>query len=485
MDLRPASHDSHLRGNRSVRRLTALSAVLWTLVALAAAPAAARAAVASHLTLALSSPARLDRLRAAARRSGCVVLQPWESRIARVLKRQNPGLTVLVYQNFGSISVGAAADGLSSSGVPYSQAARVHGGWFLATPTGARIPESGYPYLFMADVGNRGYQRRWTANVVGLLRRGPWDGVFMDDVNASPRPEAGSAAIARYPTDRAYQSAVGSMLRYAGPRVHATGKLAIANIGEWVDHPALARSWLRELDGGMDEKYVKWSAQPGTGYREPHQWLSQEREVLTTQRMGKRFLAVTAATPGDAHAQLYGWASLLLVANGGASYLAADTYNGAEPWLKAYRARLGRPLGPMHRGPAGVYRRSFSGGLVLVNPTGAAVHVSLGGRFDGSGLTEARATTLGAHRAAVLVGAPGPVAAHRWWAPLAAVGLPALVLLLALWRRSRARALRTAAGRRSDGRAARADRASGRPGSPTATQRPRRRGFRAASRPPS
>jgi hypothetical protein len=445
MDIRPASHDSHLRGTCPVRRLTALILVLAGLLAPAIGPQASRAAVASHLTLALSSPVRLGRLRVVARRSAYVVLQPWEFRAARVLKRDNPRLEVLIYQNFGSISGTVAADGLSSSGVPYAQAARVHDGWFLTTPAGERIQENGYPYLFMADVGNRGYQRRWTADVVGLLRRGPWDGVFMDDVNASPRPEAGAATIAGYPTDAAYESAVGAMLRYAGPRIRATGKLAIANIGEWVDHPALARSWLRDLDGGMDEKFLKWSTEPGVGYRGPRQWLSQEHEVLTAQSMGKRFLAVTAAAPGDAQAQLYGWASLLLVGDGRASYLAAESYDGAERWLNAYRVRLGRPLGAMTEGPGGVFRRTFSGGLVVVNPTAAAVHVSLGGRFDGSGLTRAHATRLDAHHALVLVGAPTPARTRWWWPAIALLALLGLVALIALRRRRRASAVRSAA----------------------------------------
>ncbi|HEY3775497.1 MAG TPA: putative glycoside hydrolase [Solirubrobacteraceae bacterium] len=463
-----------------VRRLTAVPIVLAALLVPALAPQLSRAAVASHLTLALSSPARLGPLRAVARRSAYVVLQPWESRVARVLKRDNPHLEVLAYQNFGSISVSAAADGLSSSGVPYAQAAGAHSGWFLTTPTGTRIQENGYPYLLMADVGNRGYQRRWTADVVHLLRHGPWDGVFMDDVNASPRPEAGSATIARYPTDAAYQAAVGSMLRYAGPRIRASGKLAIANIGEWVDHPAVARLWLHDLDGGMDEKFVKWSVTPGVGYRDAQQWLSQEREVLATQAMGKRFLAVTAAAPSDTRAQLYGWASLLLVSRGRASYLAAETYDGAARWISAYRARLGRPLGAMKAGPHGIYRRSFARGLVLVNPTTSAVRVSLGGRFSGSGLHNARITTLGPHRALVLVGARGPAPTHRW--PIVILVIVAL-LVLALWRRRRPPAVRGGAQRRSDARAARSGPRAGRQGPPTATPRPRRKAFRAASPP--
>jgi hypothetical protein len=484
MDQRPASHDSHLRGTRAVRCLTAV-VILATLLACGVVPARSRAAVASHLTLALTTQVRLGPLRVVAQRSAYVVLQPWESSVARALKHDNPDLKVLVYQNFGSISAAVADDGLSSSGVPYAQARNTHGGWFLTTPTGARIQESGYPYLFMADVGDRGYQRRWTADVVSLLRHGPWDGVFMDDVNASPRPEAGSAAIAQYPTDAAYARAVGSMLGYAGPRIRATGKLAIANIGEWADHPALARRWLRDLDGGMDEKFVKWSAEPNVGYRAPRQWLSQEREVLSTEAMGKRFLAVTDAAPSDTRAQLYGWASLLLAAGGRASYLAAETYSGAEPWLNAYRSHLGRPLGPMAMGPGGIYRRSFAGGLVVVNPTRAAVHVSLGSRFSGSGLRDVRTTTLGPERALVLLRVSAPATTRRSPIVIVVVVLLGFLLLLARWRRRGPPSLRGGARSRSDAPAGSGGPRGDQQAPPRATRRPRSRACQAESPPPS
>ncbi len=233
------------------------------------------------------------------------------------------------------------------------------------------------------------------------------------------------------------------MLRYAGPRIKAAGKLAIANIGEWVDHPALAHSWLRDLDGGMDEKFVKWSADPGVGYREPHQWLSQEREVLTTEKMGKRFLAVTAAAPVDAHAALYGWRACCWSPTGTPPIwqrrptrvrtLAGGVPNPPRTAAGGDDRRPGRHLSPrVLRGPRrGQPDRGGGTGLA-------------GRSFDGPGLTHVRATTLAAHGALVLVGAPAPVATHWWWTAIVGAGLLALLLLLALWRRRRAGPVRTA-----------------------------------------
>jgi hypothetical protein len=452
----------------------ALAIVL--LAAAGTAPRPARAAVASHFRLALSTPPQLASVR---RDDRYVVLQAWESAEARRLKAAEPHLTVLVYQDFGSMTVGLGPDDLSSSGVGYAQARTRHPSWFLTTRDGARIQERGYPYLFMADVGNAGYQRDWAANVVRLLRRGPWDGVFMDDVNTSPRPEAGSAVIARYPTDRDYEAAVRSMLAYVGPKIHATGKLAIANMGDWAGHPAVVRSWLSYVDGGMDEKFVKWAPQPGLGYRSGRQWLSQEREVLTTESAGKQFLAVTDASRRDSRAQLYGWASLLLVADGRASYLASDSYTGAEQQLGAYGARLGAPVDGMTEGPGGVFRRLFARGLVVVNPTMQTVRVSLGGAFSGSGVTRASAVTLGPERGLVLVGVRSRAAAHWWWGAIAGAAVIGLILLLVLWRRARRGGgdlepgVRPGASRRSGVRIRRGGPRAGRQARLTATPRPR------------
>jgi hypothetical protein len=404
----------------------------WIVVAvLSIVPtAAAHAASVGHFRLALTTPPKLQGIDGGVR---YVVLQPWEQAQARRLRRRDPGLKVLVYQDFGSMTAGLGPDAQSSSGVAYRSATRQHPDWFLADRDGRRIQEVGYPYLFMADVGNAGYRRRWTTDVLGLLRHGPWSGVFMDDVNTSPRPEAGSSVIAGFPTDTAYQAAVRGMLAYAASRIRATGRLVIANMGGWADHPAVVRSWLRYVDGAMDEKFVKYAPAPGEGYIDVRGWLSQLGEVTSTQALHKTFLAVTAARPTDAQAQLYGWASLLLAGDGNAAYLAATDYTGAEPALPAYRTRLGAPAGPMRRLREGAYARSFARGLVLVNPTGHTVRVSLA---RGARLTEAGQTTMRAHTGLVLARAvarsPKP---SRRWPLIAALVLAALLVLLLRRRR--------------------------------------------------
>ncbi len=414
----------------------ALTAALVTLALICALPGVASAAAVTQLRLALTTPPRLG---AIGDDVGYVVLQPWEAGLARRLKAAHPRLTVLVYQNFGSLNAGVGADGLTSSGVGFRAARSAHPSWLLHQSDGAPIAENGYPYLYLADPANPGYQRQWAANVIRVLRRGPWDGVFMDDVNASLQPEEGSAVNTRFATDAAYEAAVGSMLAHVGPRIEATGRIVIANFGEWYDHPRLVASWLRDVDGGMDEKFVKWSTSPGRGYRPVAQWRSQVGEARTAAAMHKRFLAVTSAAPSDDAAALYGWASLLLGAGARASYLSASDYGGTAPSLPEYGLALGAPRGAMSRVRGGAYRRSFSRGLVLVNPTAKAVTVALHGSYSGSGLDRASTAALAPHTGVVLL---GPVAAgsrSRSASTLIVVVLIALALWYSMRRRGAGR----------------------------------------------
>jgi Hypothetical glycosyl hydrolase family 15 len=377
--------------------LTAL-AICWVLPG----PAVGEAAVAKHFCLVLNTPAVFSDPARTARRNAYVVLQAWEVSRARQLEAANPRLIVLVYQDLSAMAQGTNRDGLSSSGINFAEADIAHPGWFLREADGERIAEEGYDWLWMADIGVPGYQRRWTSNVLHILSSGPWDGVFIDDANTTAKYHVKPVSrIARYPTDAAYQGAVGSMLAYAGPRIRAAGKLAIPNMGAWAEYPQVVEGWLRFVDGGMDQQFVKWSPVPGKGYVRYSRWRSQLREVQTTEKMGKRFLAVTSVHSGDTRALRFGWASVLLGASGHTAFFARGAHDG-ETWSPEYEVPLGRPTSRASRG-GGVWRRSFAMGLVVVNPTRSTLKVSFRGLYGGSGLQRARGAYMKPHTALILV----------------------------------------------------------------------------------
>lgn len=374
--------------------------VWWALVF--SSPSIASTPAAEHFSLVLNTPASLGNVAQTAERNAYIVLQPWESARAKELKAANPSLSVLAYEDLSAIARNAGPGGLSSSGVSYGEANPTHPEWFLKEANGSRIAERNYAYLWMANIGNPGYQKAWTTNVLHVLESGPWDGVFMDETNPTASADVTPVSrIAAYPTDASYQRAVRSMLSYAGPQIIAAHQLAIPNIGAWSEYPEVAKEWLGFVSGGMDEHFVKWASARGVGYRTPRQWLSQIQEVESTESMGKRFLAVTQTEPGDAAAIRYGWASALLAADGHTAYSATDAYDGTT-WSTDYEASLGAPVLSAEPTGEGAWRRVFEDGLVVVNPTESTLAVSLGGIYSGSGLTHACEATLAPHTSLIL-----------------------------------------------------------------------------------
>jgi hypothetical protein len=383
----------------STRAVLAMLTCTWVLVA----PCVGSAETVGHYDSATTTPARFANAQLSAQRNSYIDLQAWEAGKAAELKAANPNLKVLVYQNLGAMSEGVGPGGLSSSGVNFAEANTAHPDWFLKGGGGERLAFEDFKWLWAADVGNPEYQRQWAANVVRLLNSGPWDGVMMDDTNTTNRYHFSSVSkVAQYPNDAAYQRAVRSMLERVGPAIQAAGKLAIPNIGSWSEYPGVAREWLPYLSGGMDEMFLKWSKSAGQGYRGAHEWESQVGEIAATESLGKHFIAITQAEPSDTQGARFGWASSLLAGNGHTVYMASNGQLGQETWLGDYEAQIGTPTAAATALGNGAWQRTFSGGLVVVNPTTSTAQVSFGGAYSGDGLEGATGATLGPHGALVL-----------------------------------------------------------------------------------
>ncbi|HEV7586373.1 MAG TPA: putative glycoside hydrolase [Solirubrobacteraceae bacterium] len=389
----------------STRAVTVLlacaGALLW--------PCLGSAETVGHYDSATTTPAAFANPALSAQRNTYIDLQAWEGAKAAELKAANPHLKVLVYQNLGAMSQGIGPNGLSSSGVNYAEANSAHPGWFLTGAGGERLAFEDFKWLWAADVANPEYQHLWAANVIRLLTSGPWDGVMMDDTNTTNRYHFNpSSKVTKYPTDAAYQGAVRSMLEYVGPAIQAAGKLAVPNMGSWSEYPAAVKEWLPFVSGGMDEMFVKWSKSAGQGYRGSHEWESEVGEIATTESMGKQFIAITQAEPGDAQGARYGWASTLLAGNGHTIFMASNGHPGEETWLGDYETAIGTPTSAAAALGNGAWQRQFTNGLVLVNPTTSSVQASFGAAYSGDGLTNATGATLAPHSALVLTRAGGP-----------------------------------------------------------------------------
>jgi endo-alpha-1,4-polygalactosaminidase (GH114 family) len=337
-------------------------------------------------------------------RSRVVILLPWQQELMHRLKASNPRLIVLEYKDLGNASSYQPVNGVSADGVSYQEALTQHPEWLLRDRAGQPIRCTGFPYLWAMDIGNRGFQRAWATEVVHELKTQGWDGVFMDNVNPTIRYYHDPTDVAKYPSDASYSAAVTSALAYIAPKIHAAGKLAMANIGSWPNYRATATRWLRYLDGAMDERFAKFTPARGQGYRSPGEWRTELSILQQVQREGKWFMGITQSSDGDTQAERFGWATMLLGSAGHAIFaLQNDANYGVETWFSDYEAPIGHPLGPASQQPSGVHRRRFSRGLVLVNPTARRLTVRLGGRYTGDGLHSARTATMAPHTGLILV----------------------------------------------------------------------------------
>lgn len=347
--------------------------------------------VIGHIRVAIASGAQFSNSKWSAEHDQVVILQPWETHALRRLKRLNPSVVVLMYKNASAASSTAGPGRRYATGVSFRQA-RAHS-WLLRNRRGRLFTFKGYPWLWAANIGSRSYQRAWIANVVKDLGRDPWNGVLLDDVNPTIAGHYCVSCVARYPSNRAYQRAMQSFLSNVGPALKARGKLAIANLGAWSTHVSVVDSWLPYLSGGIDEQFVKVGDRANTGYRSPPMWARELGEVETTQSEGKLFIGLTHSSDYDEHAAVYGFATELLAANGYALYSMSANYS-AETWFPEYGYAIGSPSGAFSIDSNGVYRRAFTNGLVLVNPSTAWRTVSLGGTYSGSGLANVTAVRM-------------------------------------------------------------------------------------------
>jgi Hypothetical glycosyl hydrolase family 15 len=387
-----------------MRRSLALTLVLFACLATPGLATVPQIAAAGHLRYAIRPEGAWPDPSLTAARSRVVILLPWQTALLHRLKATNPRLIVLEYKDLGNASAYPPVEGFTADGVSYAEASGHHPDWLLRDRAGQPIQCNGFPYLWAMDIGNPGFQRAWAEEVAGELRTQGWDGVFIDNVNPTIRYYHDPADVAKYPSDAAYSAAMTSALAHIVPTIHAAGKLAMANIGSWPSYPAVGARWLRYLDGGMDERFTKFTAAPGQGYRSTGEWHTELSILQQAQRQGKWFMGIAQSSDGDVQAERFGWATMLLGSGGHATFaLQNDAEYGLETWFSDYEAPIGRPLAPASQRRSGVDLRRFSHGLVLVNPTASAHALRLGGRYSGDGLRGASTAKLAPHTGLILV----------------------------------------------------------------------------------
>ena len=330
-----------------------------------------------------------------------MIMRQTDAPVVASLKAGNPHLKLFMVINMMSTDP-SDPTGISDW-VGYTDADANHADWFLKDTVGNRLRFKDYPTALVMDVGNPAYQQAGLANVVNMAKTAGFDGVFLDDANASLRwvLPGGSGECVKYPTDAAWQSAAFSFLDHVAPQLRQAGLLVAANIGGSTVAPGLWQKWNGPLDGAMEESFTNGGA--GRDSLANGQWLAKLHHARWSETHGK--LALDHAVTRTRSGARYGLATMLLVANGENHFYASTDYEHERWWPEYRTARaLGRPRGGYRVTRKGVYRRDFTNGVVVVNPqTHRVRRIRLGGVYSGSGLSDVTRIGLQGTSGAVLV----------------------------------------------------------------------------------
>ena len=247
-----------------------------------------------------------------------------------------------------------------------------HPDWFLLDQYGNRIVNGNSVYM---DPGNMEYRAFWLKRARALQEQFHWDGIFIDNLEASLGKISNKGTIlAKYPDDASYQSAIEGFLKYLHENYFApSGQPVLANIISIRDCKVWLR-YLQYLDGAMIEAFaVDWS----NDYRSASDWESQLSVIDQALSQGKTLILVSQAEHPDSNRQEFAFASYLLVANENVSFRYADSEGYREISLfENYFLDLGEPLGPRYK-KGFAWRRDFNNGYILVNPWTHSAEIKL------------------------------------------------------------------------------------------------------------
>ena len=287
-----------------------------------------------------------------------VILHSDRASLIPALKAANPQLKVLVYKDMAA-ALSWAGNTQVPAGVSMAEA-EANPDWFLKDTTGKRIEWCDFAGDWQMDVGSRSYQDRWAANVAADMRANGWDGVFVDDTNASQSWHLCGRTIAKYPTDAAYAAATRSFLANAGPALTSQGFLVIPNIYLPYSSSALSTwlDWISFTSGGMQEFWSKWGTS-STGHFGGADWTYRQQFLGATQKAGKIFLGLSYAPNADVRSMRYARSTFLLDWDGGASAVLFEGESGGDPTSVDWMTDIGTPRGARY--PVGAaWRRDYT-----------------------------------------------------------------------------------------------------------------------------
>jgi hypothetical protein len=258
----------------------------------------------------------------------------------------------------------------------------VHESWFYHWPetSDTRVLNCDWGW-YVTNPDDPDWRSYWSAEVLRQLKANTDDGLFADSFSVPNYlgPESYNPALPEI--DAAFENQWATRIENFIDFLQQ-GELApyhfIPNVGSWVT--TRDPTDYSNVDGVMIEGFAEW----GYGsYYDLYDWQLQMNRILGLVILDRALLAQQYVNPDDLQERMFVLGSYLLI-KGNHTYLNLDL--GMDPeWFPEYEIPIGYPndvtpinIDVLWDTSWSVYTRSFSNGMVLVNPTNASHSTVLG-----------------------------------------------------------------------------------------------------------
>lgn len=245
-----------------------------------------------------------------------------------------------------------------------------HPDWFLLDTFGQRISNDGY---YAMDPGNTAFRAFWLERATELQTTQGWDGVFLDNLEASlSKYQKGLALPQRYLSDASLQTAVEGFLAYLRAENFPPQRRPLyGNIISLRDSSVWMR-YLAYLDGAMLENFATdWRGSRLT----PADFAAEVEMLRASQALSKKLVLVAQGDEKDAARQQFAYAAYLLVNEGSAVFRYAHHSAYRQPWwYENYALDLGKPIAPATQ-QNGLWTRAFEKGQVILDPANGTAQI--------------------------------------------------------------------------------------------------------------
>ncbi len=235
---------------------------------------------------------------------------------------------------------------------------------------------------YVMDISNPAWREYWSGEVLRQLRANAADGVFMDSL-LPPNYYGGERFDPKLPGidqvfEETWSAKIEDFLTYV-----QSGDLAeysmIPNVGAWITGRDVTD--YSGADGVMVEGFGRWSAGEYFSAQQGD-WQMQMDRILHMVNLDKTVLLQQFVDKDNVQDRLFLLSSYLLV-KGHHTYLNLEFSSDPE-WFPEYEIPIGTPVGGIPRSIGSlwnsdweVYARTYTHGLVLVNPSDSSQEITL------------------------------------------------------------------------------------------------------------